>query len=78
MKPMRLIPALAACVLVALAGTAFAAEPPDAAPGEINPRYMLMDGRGRAVSNEDFPGRFQLISFGYTFCPDVCLPPWPP
>ncbi|MBL8394491.1 MAG: SCO family protein [Candidatus Accumulibacter sp.] len=31
-----------------------------------------MDANGRAVSNEDFPGRFQLISFGYTFCPDIC------
>lgn len=35
-------------------------------------RYLLMDTKGRAVSNEDFPGRFQLISFGYTFCPDIC------
>jgi len=35
-------------------------------------RYLLMDANGRAVSNEDFPGRLQLISFGYTFCPDVC------
>ncbi len=39
---------------------------------EINPRYLLADGRGRPVGNEDFPGRFQLITFGYTFCPDVC------
>lgn len=38
----------------------------------INARYMLMDANGRAVSNEDFPGLFQLIAFGYTFCPDVC------
>jgi len=35
-------------------------------------RYLLMDTKGRAVTNEDFPGRFQLISFGYTFCPDIC------
>ena len=31
-----------------------------------------MDANGRAVSNEDFRGRFQLLSFGYTYCPDVC------
>ena len=31
-----------------------------------------MDTKGRAVSDQDFPGRFQLISFGYTFCPDIC------
>ncbi len=38
----------------------------------IVPRYLLMDDRGHAVTDQDFPGRFQLISFGYTFCPDVC------
>lgn len=38
----------------------------------INPRYLLMDANGRGVSNEDFSGRFQLITFGYTFCPDIC------
>jgi protein SCO1 len=38
----------------------------------INPRYLLQDPRGRSVTNEDFRGRFQLISFGYTYCPDVC------
>lgn len=38
----------------------------------INPRYLLQDPNGRAVTSEDFRGRFQLISFGYTYCPDVC------
>lgn len=38
----------------------------------INPRYLLQDPNGRSVSSEDFRGRFQLISFGYTYCPDVC------
>ena len=47
----------------------------DAATDEatgITARYLLMDANGRAVSNEDFPGYFQLIAFGYTFCPDIC------
>jgi protein SCO1 len=43
-----------------------------AAAAPINPRYVLLDTRGRMVSNEDFAGRFQLITFGYTSCPDVC------
>jgi protein SCO1/2 len=38
----------------------------------INPRYLLQDPRSRSVTNEDFRGRFQLIAFGYTYCPDVC------
>ena len=39
---------------------------------EISARYLLMDANGQAVSNEDFPGSFQLIAFGYTCCPDIC------
>ena len=35
-------------------------------------RYLLMDFKGRAITDQDFPGRFQLIAFGYTFCPDIC------
>lgn len=35
-------------------------------------RYLLMDTKGRAVSDQDFRGSFQLITFGYTFCPDIC------
>jgi protein SCO1/2 len=35
-------------------------------------RYLLMDTRGNAVTNRDFPDHFQLLTFGYTFCPDVC------
>lgn len=38
----------------------------------VNPRYLLAGPGGRAVTNEDFRGRYQLITFGYTFCPDVC------
>jgi len=38
----------------------------------INPRYLLQDPNGRSVTSEDFRGRFQLITFGYTYCPDVC------
>jgi len=38
----------------------------------IVPRYLLKGPNGRAVTDGDFRGRFQLISFGYTFCPDIC------
>jgi protein SCO1/2 len=47
-----------------------AAEAPDAA--RPSPRYLLQDTRGRAVMSDDFKDRFQLITFGFTGCPDVC------
>lgn len=44
--------------------------PTDAAP--LMPRYLLMDVQGRAVTQEDFRGRLQLVTFGFISCPDVC------
>lgn len=38
----------------------------------LAPRYLLMNAQGRAVSDEDFRGRFQLVTFGFVSCPDVC------
>ena len=41
-------------------------------PAGIVARYLLRDANGRAVTEGDFKGRFQLVTFGYTFCPDIC------
>jgi protein SCO1/2 len=38
----------------------------------INPRYLLQAANGRVILDGDFRDRFQLIAFGYTFCPDIC------
>jgi protein SCO1/2 len=34
--------------------------------------FALIDHRGRAVTEQHFRGRFLLVYFGYTSCPDVC------
>ena len=34
--------------------------------------FQLVRTDGRTVSNKDFRGKFVLIYFGYTSCPDVC------
>lgn len=39
---------------------------------EIGGRFMLEDHNGQIVTDRDYPGRFMLITFGYTFCPDIC------
>ncbi len=39
---------------------------------DIVPRYLLQDVNGRATTPEDHRGYYQLIAFGYTFCPDIC------
>jgi cytochrome oxidase Cu insertion factor (SCO1/SenC/PrrC family) len=34
--------------------------------------FSLIDHAGRRVSEADLRGRYLLVFFGYTFCPDVC------
>ncbi|MGI9386836.1 MAG: SCO family protein, partial [Methyloligellaceae bacterium] len=34
--------------------------------------FTLTDHRGKRVTDRDFRGRFMLVYFGYTYCPDVC------
>ncbi len=34
--------------------------------------FALTDQDGRAVTDRSFAGKYRLMYFGYTFCPDVC------
>ncbi len=34
--------------------------------------FALEDGNGKPVTDRDFRGKYMLVYFGYTFCPDVC------
>jgi protein SCO1/2 len=54
------------------AGAVVAADLPVEDEAPPSGRYLLMDANGRAVTNADFPGKFQLVAFGYTYCPDIC------
>ncbi len=38
----------------------------------VRRRYMMEDTYGNVVTDEDLQGKFVLIYFGYTACPDVC------
>jgi protein SCO1 len=41
-------------------------------PISIGGPFTLEDGAGKAVTDRDFRGKYMLVYFGYTFCPDVC------
>ena len=63
--------------VVALAGTpsaAFSADPPPQSTGisRIGGHFSLTAPDGTEVTDRSFPGKWLLLYFGYTFCPDVC------
>ncbi|WP_231639068.1 SCO family protein [Sphingomonas profundi] len=69
------LPALLLAALLAscgLAGCQQRAADPPLAGARIGGPFSLIDQDGRAVSDRQFAGRYRLVYFGYTFCPDVC------
>lgn len=52
------------------AGTGNAAPP--LAGAQIGGPFTLTDQNGKQVSDRDFAGKFRIVYFGYTYCPDVC------
>jgi protein SCO1/2 len=64
----------AALVLLLLAGGcgSRAVETPPLAGATMGGPFTLTDQNGRRVSDSAFAGKYRLVYFGYTFCPDVC------
>lgn len=80
-SPLRL--GAAAALLVAALGALFLLTPwghslwPGAGNGSVGQAliggpFQLTDQDGRARTDADFRGRYLLVYFGYTSCPDVC------
>ena len=38
----------------------------------VKSEFSLIDHNGQRVTQNDFTGRWQLVFFGFTYCPDVC------
>lgn len=45
---------------------------PGSSPSLIEGNFTLQAGDGRAVTERDFAGRYLLVYFGFTHCPDIC------
>jgi protein SCO1/2 len=65
---------LAALLAAPMAGCHPAAAPakPPLAGASIGGPFALVDQHGRPVTDRSFAGRYRIMYFGYTFCPDVC------
>jgi len=57
---------------VAGCGSQPPAEKPPLAGAAIGGPFTLTDKAGRTVRWSDFAGKYRMVYFGYTFCPDAC------
>lgn len=58
--------------MLVLAGCSQAPAAPPLAGASIGGPFALTDQDGRRVTDRDFAGKYRIIYFGYTSCPDVC------
>ncbi len=78
--PSRLQVALAVLALLAaitIAGSTYYLSVKPGAPvisgtALVGGPFSLTDQTGRRVDEKDFLGKYMLVFFGYTYCPDVC------
>jgi len=68
--------ALIAAVAVAMLPTACSGPSAPAKPpldgARIGGPFTLTNQDGKQVTDRDFAGKYRIVYFGYTFCPDVC------
>ena len=70
-----------AAIAAAVAATGFAVMRPDQIPShqavyrgdaDIRSEFTLINHEGQTVTQDDYKGRWQLVFFGFTHCPDIC------
>lgn len=54
------------------AGKAGSAQDAPLAGATIGGPFTLTDSKGKTVRWSDFDGKYRIVYFGYTYCPDVC------
>ena len=68
-----LVLGLAVLLAFAVGWIRHTAPPPGNMTGSsLGGAFALIDQDSRPVTDNDFKGRYRLMYFGYTFCPDVC------
>jgi protein SCO1/2 len=63
---------LAGALLVATTSCTAPSEQPPLAGAAIGGHFVLTDQDGRKYDSAVLAGRYPILYFGYTFCPDIC------
>ena len=72
LRPISLLAPLLAITLAACQPGPAAQEQAPLAGAKIGGPFTLIDQNGRTVTDRAFAGRYRIMYFGYTYCPDVC------
>ena len=64
--------ALGLAATLAACGAATQQQEPPLAGAAIGGDFTLTGSKGQAVRWGDFAGKYRIVYFGYTFCPDIC------
>jgi protein SCO1/2 len=59
-------------LLLGACAQAAPAEDPPLKGARLGGAFALTDQNGQRVTDRSYAGKYRLIYFGYTFCPDVC------
>ena len=79
LKPMQYI-SLGAALVLSACGSPVTQTPTEAAPiagvsligATVGAPFTLTGKDGQRVSSDQFKGKYRIVYFGYTFCPDAC------
>ena len=66
---------LLACLLLSIAACSQGEQPaarPPLAGARIGGPFALVDQDGHPRTDRDYAGKYRIMYFGYTFCPDIC------
>jgi len=72
LKKIRAPWAMLLASLMIPAGCSAPAEAPPLDGAAMGGPFTLVNQDGKTVTDKDFAGKYRLIYFGYSYCPDVC------